>query len=89
MWSVLAGDPCGQCWQVVRVVSLLHCSILAQQDTHMHTWYRVSVVSLSVTCSISIDEAVDYAKQMLGSRLVTKQTGEKGRPCNKVRGEST
>lgn len=32
----------------------------------------------------SIDEAVDYAKQMLGSRLVTKQTGEKGRPCNKV-----
>jgi len=29
-------------------------------------------------------EAVMYAEKMLGSRLVTKQTGAEGRPCNAV-----
>ncbi|KAF2364642.1 Succinate--CoA synthetase beta subunit [Trinorchestia longiramus] len=32
----------------------------------------------------SADEASDVARQMIGDMLVTKQTGEKGIPCNKV-----
>ena len=30
------------------------------------------------------DEIVEKAGKMLGNVLITKQTGEKGRPCNKV-----
>ena len=30
------------------------------------------------------DEAVDIASKMLSQRLITKQTGEKGKPCNSV-----
>ena len=33
----------------------------------------------------SPDEARNFAKQMIGHSLVTKQTGEKGRVCNAVR----
>jgi succinyl-CoA synthetase beta subunit len=32
----------------------------------------------------SADEAKEIAGQMIGSSLVTKQTGEEGKPCNKV-----
>jgi len=32
----------------------------------------------------SADEAADVAEQMIGDKLITKQTGEKGIPCNKV-----
>ena len=32
----------------------------------------------------SADEAATIAGQMIGDLLVTKQTGEKGIPCNKV-----
>jgi hypothetical protein len=32
----------------------------------------------------SPDEACELAKKMLGARLITKQTGDDGRPCNKV-----
>merc|ERR1711892_498376 len=32
----------------------------------------------------SAQEAYDIAEKMIGSDLVTKQTGEKGRPCKKV-----
>ena len=30
------------------------------------------------------EQARDLAKQMIGSKLITKQTGEKGRICNAV-----
>ena len=33
---------------------------------------------------LSADEAADIASQMIGDMLVTKQTGERGIPCNKV-----
>lgn len=32
----------------------------------------------------SPEEARDYASKMIGQKLITKQTGEKGRPCNAV-----
>lgn len=32
----------------------------------------------------SPDEVENIAKQMIGRRLITKQTGEKGVPCNQV-----
>lgn len=33
----------------------------------------------------SAEEAQKYAKQMLGAKLITKQTGAGGRVCNAVR----
>ena len=30
------------------------------------------------------EEARDFASKMLGNKLITKQTGEKGRICDKV-----
>lgn len=32
----------------------------------------------------SAEEAKTFASKMIGSKLITKQTGEAGRPCNKV-----
>ena len=36
-------------------------------------------------CYCSPEEIEDFAAKMLGSRLITKQTGSRGRRCNKVR----
>lgn len=32
----------------------------------------------------SPEEAAEFVQKMLGSRLITKQTGSEGRPCSKV-----
>jgi len=37
-----------------------------------------------VKLAFSPDEAKNLAEQMIGADLITKQTGEKGRPCEKV-----
>ena len=34
--------------------------------------------------NFSGEEAKTFASKMIGSKLITKQTGEAGRPCNKV-----
>lgn len=36
-------------------------------------------------CSFSGEEAKEVAEKMIGHNLITKQTGDAGRPCNKVR----
>jgi len=33
----------------------------------------------------SIEKVRDFADKMLGHKLITKQTGEAGKPCNVVR----
>lgn len=44
--------------------------------------YSRLIMTHSVVCSP--EEAKSIASQMLGHRLVTKQTGSVGRPCSKV-----
>lgn len=39
--------------------------------------------SHGLTC-ISPEQAKDFAGKMIGAKLITKQTGEKGRVCNAV-----
>lgn len=49
--------------------------------------YVMSNIDLTVlfyTFHIRAEEAGDVASKMIGDLLVTKQTGEKGIPCNKV-----
>ena len=40
----------------------------------------------SSNCTYSPEHARELAKQMIGSNLITKQTGDGGRICNAVRG---
>jgi hypothetical protein len=49
-------------------------SCISCRDTHPHAIYRPR----------SPEEARDLAKQMIGSKLITKQTGAGGRLCNAV-----
>lgn len=44
--------------------------------THTHELFR--------THFLSAEEIESFASQMLGSKLITKQTGSKGRKCDKV-----
>ena len=37
---------------------------------------------------LSPEEAASFAEQMLGSKRITKQTGNKGKPSNKVSGRN-
>ena len=45
------------------------------------TGVQVPTVALTIN---SPEQAKDFASKMIGSKLITKQTGEKGRICNAV-----
>ena len=44
----------------------------------------ITFIKYIITEGYSPQEAELIASQMIGSRLITKQTGSHGRPCNKV-----
>ena len=52
----------------------------------LHTLYPLNACHLSTP--LSPEEAASFAEQMLGSKLITIQTGNKGKPCNKVSGRN-
>lgn len=46
--------------------------------------FRLCLLCFILYDEIRSDEAGDLADKMIGHKLITKQTGEAGRPCNKV-----
>lgn len=57
---------------VISGVSYMLCHVKCRSNCTFHTYH------------IRAEEAGDVASKMIGDMLVTKQTGEKGIPCNKV-----
>ena len=53
-------------------------------QNHGFEWFQIRTWPGGVKIVYSPEDAKILAEQMIGGDLVTKQTGEKGRPCKKV-----